>query len=346
MKNVASSIRMLVRQPRYTVLAVFTLAAGIGVNSAMFGLLDAVYFRPLPLADPATLVEVTLVSPGNRFSTLSYEEFRDIERGVPAFADVMAIGRRGVTLNRNGEAQLLLIHYVSGRYFPSLGIPMELGRGFTSADDRVRRDNPQVVINHHVWKEQLGAPPDIIGRTIQLNNTHFTVIGVTARGFVGLERIVRTDVWVTTAQAPLVVPGFRDELADRSHRWFSVIGRLEERRRGPPGSRRVGPAAREMARQRVRCGVRLSGRAGWSRRAGARPDRKQTNQGAGVLALVGLVLLIACANVANLTLARSEARQPRDVGARRTRGDPFRSAFARCSWRARWSQPRALQWPC
>ena len=123
MKTFADSLRIAVRQPRYTALAVLTLAAGIGANSAMFSLLDAVYFRPLPLTDPASLVEVALVSPGNRFSTLSYEEFREIEHGVPAFADVMAIGRRGVTLNRNGEAQLLLIHYVPDldrfRIFPA-----------------------------------------------------------------------------------------------------------------------------------------------------------------------------------------------------------------------------------
>ena len=128
MKNLARSIRLLVHQPRYTLLAVLTLAAGIGAPSAIFGLLDAVYFRPLPIAEPDRLVDVTLVSPASRFAMLSYEEVRDIERSVPAFKDVMAIGQRGVTLNRNGEAELLLIHYVSGRFFPSLGIPMHLAR--------------------------------------------------------------------------------------------------------------------------------------------------------------------------------------------------------------------------
>ncbi len=305
MKNLARSIRLLVHQPRYTLLAVLTLAAGIGAPSAIFGLLDAVYFRPLPIAEPDRLVDVTLVSPASRFATLSYEEVRDIERSVPAFKDVMAIGQRGVTLNRNGEAELLLIHYVSGRFFPSLGIPMHLGRGFSPADDRPDVTTPQVVINHHLWKERLGAPSDIIGRTIQLNSTMFTVIGVTAPGFVGMDRIVRTDVWVTTAQAPFVVPGLRAELEDRRHRWFNVIARLSDdvgmdearTQLDLVAARWRGEDTREYHDARLVAESRSDA------------DRKSAMQGASFLALVGLVLLIACANVANLTLARGEARR-------------------------------------
>jgi predicted permease len=305
MKNLARSIRILLHQPRYALLAVLTLAAGIGAPSAMFGLLDAVYFRPLPIVEPDRLVDVTLTSPGYRFAMLSYEETRDIERSVPAFKDVMAVGQRGVTLNHSGESQLLLIHYVSGRYFPSLGIPMHLGRGFTAADDRPDATTPQVVINHHLWTERLGAPADIIGRTIQLNNTMFTVIGVTAPGFVGLDRIVRTDVWVTTAQAPFVVPGLRHELEDRRHRWFNVIARLSD-----DAEVETARAALDLVLARWRAeDAREYQDARLVVQSRREADRKAALQGAGFLALVGLVLLIACANVANLTLARGEGRR-------------------------------------
>ena len=303
MRDVAYSLRILARHPRYTVLAVLTLAAGIGVTSAMFGLLDALYFRPLPIAEPHRLVDLTLVSPTNRFGSFSYEEFRDIVR-APGFKDVIAVGGRGVNLNLNGETRPLLIHYVSGQYFPSLGIPMHLGRGLTAADDRADVATPQVVINHHLWQDALGSPPDIIGRAIQLNNTMFTVIGVTGRGFVGLNRPVRTDVWVATAQAPLVVPGLRDELADRRHRWFHLVGRLAD------------GATPDQARAALD-GVLAQWRAADARDYGDatiavsvqdEDRRKATLQGASFLGIVGLVLLIACANVANLTLARGEER--------------------------------------
>jgi predicted permease len=308
MQNIIRAIRTLAYHPRYTFLAIVTLAAGIGVNSAMFGLLDAVFFRPLPIVDQERLIAVTLVSPDNRFSSLSYEEFREIERNRSIFKDAMAVGRRGVTLNHNGEATLLLINYVSGRFFPSLGIPMHLGRGLTEEDDRPDAAEPRVVINHHLWKERLGAPPDIIGRTIQLNSTHFTVVGVTAAGFVGLDRVVRTDVWVTTEQAPLVVSGLRQELTDRRHRWFHVIARLHDDKLLEHATTELDLLAAQW-RAADPAVARDYQNARLVARAQRDEDRDRTKQGAIFLGLVGLVLLIACANVANLTLARGEGRR-------------------------------------
>ena len=320
MSDLAYALRTLRRHPRYTLLAVLTLAVGIGVTAAMFGLLDALYFRPLPIRDADRLYDVHLEAPNNRFRTFSFEEFRDLERAVPAFVDVFAIGQRGVTLNHQGDAQSLLIHYVTGRYFPSLGIPLHLGRGFTESDDQPGRVTPQVVINHHLWQERLGARPDVIGSTIQLNSTPFTVVGVTAPGFVGLGRPVRTDVWVVTAQAPLVVRGLADELTDRRRRWFTVVGRLADGRTAQQAQAQLDAIA-------------AGWRSGDAREYGdtkivARNQRESTEeeraQGVTFLSVVALVLLIACANVANLTLARGEGRQ-REIA--------LRSALGASRWR-------------
>lgn len=315
MSDLVYSVRTLMRHPRYSVLAILTLAAGIGVTSAMFSLLDALYFRPLPIIEATRLYDVTLEATNNRFRTFSYTEFQDLERAVPAFADVFAIGQRGVTLNHNGDAQPLLIHYVTGRYFPSLGIPVHLGRAFVEADDRLDVTTPQVVINHHLWKERLGGRLDVIGSTIQLNSTAFVVIGVTAPGFVGLQRPVRTDVWVTTAQAPLVVPGLRDELSDRRRRWFRVVGRLAE-------GATAGQAQAQL--DALAAGWRASDAREYDdARVVAHSQREDVEQeraqGATFLGVVALVLLIACANVANLTLARGEGRQ-REIAVRSALG--------------------------
>lgn len=133
-------------KPSFTVLATLTLALGIGASAAVFSLLDALYFRPLPLREPDRLVRITRPSPKTVFGLLSYPEFREVAGQASRLSDVVAIGGRGVTLNQKGETQMLQVQYVSPTLFEALGIPIAQGRGFRAEDER--SEAPLAVINH------------------------------------------------------------------------------------------------------------------------------------------------------------------------------------------------------
>jgi predicted permease len=299
--EVLFALRRVLHRPGFLVLSSSTLALGIAANLALFSLLDAVYFRPLPLREPSRLVTVASTSPKAFGGLISYIESQEIAASVPAFEEVAAVGKRGVTFRQNEETRLAIIHYVSPRFFEVFGIPLQIGRGFRGTDDA----SPSVIVNHRFWQEQLSGRPDVIGSTIQLDDKPFTVVGVAARGFVGLDRTVQTDVWVPVQQAPLVVPGLRDELADRNHRWFEVYARLGPRAGREEAQAQLDALAKRWGRddpqQYPEAGLRLQG---FSDSHGA-----EARQGAIFLAFPALVLLIACANVANLLLARNEARR-------------------------------------
>jgi predicted permease len=161
-----------------------------------------------------------------------------------------------------------------------------------------------VVINHHVWQELLGKSPDVIGSTIQLNDTAFTVAGVTSSGFPGLSRSQRTDVWVTVAQAHFVVPGLLQEVASPYQRWFEVIGRVK-----PDSANAIVPQLQTLVSNWHRENAEQYNNAVLSARSYMDEERSLRTEGVVFLGLVALVLLMASANVANLTLARNESRR-------------------------------------
>lgn len=297
------ALRGLMARPGFTALATFTLALGIGASGALFSLLDALYFRPLPLLEPDRLVKITRPSAKTVFGLLSYPEFQEIAASAPAFSNVVAIGGRGVTLNESGETRMLLVRYVSPAFFDTLGIPIAHGRGLRGGDER--SETPLVVINHRLWQERLSGRPDVVGRTIRLNDALFTVVGVTGPQFIGLDRTVKSDVFILADHARFAVKGLADELTDRSSRWFEVYARLapgfdSDQARAQIQSLSTRWAAEDPG-QYEGAGLRLA--------AFNDEYRGGVLQGAVFLGLVVLVLLVACANAANLTLARNETRR-------------------------------------
>jgi predicted permease len=297
------ALRALAAKPLLSLLGVLTLALGVGATTAVFSLLDALYFRPLPLRAPERLVRITRPSAKTVFGLLSYPELLELRDAVPAFEDVVAVGGRGVTLHLAGESRSLIVKYVSATFFDTLGVPVAQGRGFRPADESA--ESPLVVINHQLCQQHLGNRPDVVGTQLRLNDTQFTIVGVTPPGFPGLERSVRTDVWVLASQARFAVPGLARELADRGSRWFEAYARL-----APGATLEQARGQLELLSQRWQ---REDARdyAGTRLRAAALLDdyREGVREGGVFLGLLGLVLLIASANAANLMLARGEGRR-------------------------------------
>jgi predicted permease len=314
-KELSYAARTLRRAPGHTVAIVGMLALGIGVNAATFSLFNALFVRELPVHEPAQLV---IINPYR--STADFEDFQKLQT---SFSGVAASGSMlGTVVTTESGEQLADAAgaLVSGNYFQVLGVQAGRGRVFTQADDR--RDDPQavVVIGDAFWREKLGARADVLGSRLRLSGTLFTIIGVTPPGFTGdMPGRVR-DYWVPLSMQPIANPQ-GDLRRNRSFTWLGMIGRLR-----PGVSREQAQAeARVVQDQMAADGNETAGRTARpivleSGKAGFGGIRRSLTTPIRVLgATVAIVLLIVCANVATLLLARGAART-RELAVRQALG--------------------------
>jgi len=311
-------LRQIARRPGFAAAIVVSLGLGIGANSAVFSLVDATLLRPLPVPEPDRLVSIYTTRPGSAapggFSVRDFEDYREALRGE-AFTELMGYG--GVPLSLAGEraAELVWAERVTAGYFTGLGVEAAAGRLFGPGDfaeDPARR---LAVLAHGLWRGRFGGDPGVIGRSVQLNGNDYTVVGVAEEGFSGVKFLgYAPALWVPVEAHAAVDPGSAGMVEDRGWRALQLYGRLAPGVALESAEAAIDAVARRLAadHSEVEPGTRVH----------LLPGRTKTEpffhlQLGGVLPLgaavsmaaVGMVLLVACANVANLLLARAAGRR-------------------------------------
>jgi putative ABC transport system permease protein len=325
-KDLRYAIRGFRKSPGFTAIVLMSLTLGIGANTAIFTLIDAVMLRGLPVRSPGELVTVGDASKPTAFwhggpmaNILSYPLYRRLQQENRAFTELLASGNAGrleVGL-ANGGTEQAHGRLVSGNYFDVLGVSPIAGRTFSAQEDRIAGASPVVVISYEYWADRFGRSFDILGKTFWINGSPFTVIGIAPPGFSGEVVGSPTDIWIPLCMQAQVNPG-DPRLDSHDANWLLCIGRLK------PGVS-IGSARAEMTALVHNALIDYEG-------AGSSPDKIREIRSEKVdvepgskgfswirthdasllftlMALVGLVLLIACTNVANLLLARGTSRQ-------------------------------------
>ena len=319
-QDVRYSLRMLLKAPGYAAIAILTLALGIGANTTIFSWINSSLLNPVPgLASPREVVSLTLSKPGDNPFPLTYPDVEAMRDGQQSFTGITACNFAQMSLTGKGKPERVWGMVASANYFDVLGVRPILGRGFLPVEDEKPGGAPVAVISYRLWQTHFGANPDIVGQAIEINQHPYTIVGVTPAVFQGSQTGVRTEIWVPIMMEAQLNP-LGNLLHDHHQFWLLAFGRLK------PG---VMP---EQAQEEMTVLLK--------REVKNYPEEHKGHDSVTVyplwrnpfgfnyflatllpilMTIAGLVLLLACANVANLMLVRSVARR-REIAIRMSLG--------------------------
>ena len=311
MLDLRVAFRILAKNPGATALSILSITLGIGLTAGMFSVVDAMFLRPLPISRPGEIYEVaSRADDGQDLSYYGWPDYLDMAASGEGLVTLVAYQRRSSQLAGPDGDLSVLTHSVTSNYFQVLGVKAELGRASVDAVE----GRPQVVVGHQLWERRFGGDPQLVGKTILLNGKAFLVAGIVPREFTGLNRGVTTDIWMSADAWFTVFGARRDQQSRRGQ--FQMFARLR------PG------VSAERAGAVLDAAIRGDGK-----HKPAPPGKPGTNllavyalswtdnleYGGGLLLILGAILFVACANVAQLRLGQAEARK-REMGVRMAMG--------------------------
>jgi predicted permease len=325
--DVRYAARWLRRSPGFTLVAVASFAIGIGFNTALFTLVDAVLFRPLPVDRPDRLVDVyTSATDGDTWSTSSHPDYLDLKARNHVFSDMLGWSPSFAAVTAGERPRLAVGEVVTGNYFRLLGLKPALGRLLEPEDD-VPGAPRAVVLSYRVWTRDFAASPGALGQLVRIHGQPYAIVGVAPRGFTGMVPVLSPEFWTAAAHVDEVEPaGIQDvvpsptgttRLERRGQRWLFLKGRLEPGATVEQAGANLQVVMRQLAgenpltnKDRKVAVVRTS-----DVHLHPEADRMLLPVAGGLMVVVALVLVIACANVASMLLARASGRQ-REIGIR------------------------------
>jgi len=348
------AMRTLAKSPGFAAAAVAILALGIGANAAIFALVDRVMLRPLPVARPGELVLLRSPGPrqgntwddGDEAASFSYPMYRDLAERATVFSGLIGEFPFTASVAARAETETAAGELVTGNYFPVLGVRPASGRLFAPSDDRTPGGHPLAVLSHGYWKRRFGADPAVVGQTIRVNGQALTVVGVSGAGYEGIQAGRRADLFVPMAMKDLMTSNPSVEaLNDPKSYWLQIVGRLRPGVSPGDAERALAPLYRTLLADllpRITTWNDVRRKEFLNRRLELQPGasgRRVLRDGYGrpllsLMAMVAIVLLIACSNLAGLLAARGTARQ-REYGIRlaigASRGRILRQSFVECA---------------